>query len=115
MAKQRKSMNGKQYHVVPHENGWAVKTWGCSKSTSIYDTQKEAISSAKRVVKGENYELIIHRRDGSVRERNQIKSDPSPPSPRRVIVPSLNNKKRETEIRAAVRDVMSELKGKSNK
>ena len=35
---------GKNQHVVPHNDNWAVKGAGNSKATSVHSTQREAIS-----------------------------------------------------------------------
>jgi hypothetical protein len=40
---------GKNQHVVPHSNNWAVKGEGNSKTTSIHSTQREAIEQARNI------------------------------------------------------------------
>lgn len=56
-------------HVVPHEDGWAVKGEGNSKNTGVFDTQKEAIHRAKQIAKSYESDVIIHRKDGTIRDR----------------------------------------------
>lgn len=70
---------GKNQHVVPRNDKWAVKGEGNSKETKVTLTQKEAIIVAKGIAKNNNSELVIHRPDGRIREKNSYGSDPFPP------------------------------------
>lgn len=72
-------MTKRNQHVVPHENGWAVKGAGAQKATSVHDTQAEAISAAKSIAQNQQSEMLIHGRNGQIRERNTYGSDPYPP------------------------------------
>lgn len=57
-------------HVVPYEeNDWAIKGEGNIKYTEIFDTQKQAIKRAKEIAKNYGSDVIIHRRDGTIRDR----------------------------------------------
>ncbi len=56
-------------HVIPHDGEWAVKKEGSSKVTQIFDTQEEAIDRAIYIAKHAKADVIIHRRDGTIRER----------------------------------------------
>ena len=56
-------------HVVPHDEGWAIKGAGNEKYTAIYDTQSEAIERAKEIAWNYRSSVIIHGRDGSIRDR----------------------------------------------
>ena len=40
-------MAGKNQHVVPHLDGWAVKGAGNQRATSVHDTQQQAIDAAR--------------------------------------------------------------------
>jgi hypothetical protein len=55
-------------HVVPHNQEWAVKREGNERSSSTHPTQKEAIESARELAK-ELDDIVIHRPDGTIRER----------------------------------------------
>lgn len=66
-------------HVVPHENGWAVKGAGNSRASSVHKTQSEAIKAARTAAKNQGSEMLIHGRNGQIRERNTYGSDPFPP------------------------------------
>jgi uncharacterized protein YdaT len=70
---------GKNQHVVKHSDGWAVKGAGNQKATRVTDTQKEAIEIAKGIAQNQNSEMLIHGKDGRIRERNSYGNDPFPP------------------------------------
>ncbi|MEH1927357.1 MAG: DUF2188 domain-containing protein [Nostoc sp.] len=40
---------GKDQHIVPHSEGWAVKSEGASKATKIFHTQQEAIEKGREI------------------------------------------------------------------
>lgn len=69
----------KNQHVVPHDNGWAVQGEGNSKPTKITNTQAEAIDKAREIAKNQESELLIHGRDGKIRDRDSYGNDPYPP------------------------------------
>src|SRR3954469_19264216 len=55
-------------HVVPHEQNWAVRREGNDRVSSTHPTQKEAIEAARELAK-ERDDIVIHRPDGTIRER----------------------------------------------
>lgn len=55
-------------HVVPHEQGWAIKREGNGRSSSNHTTQKDAIEAARELAKDQD-NIVIHRPDGTIRER----------------------------------------------
>jgi hypothetical protein len=55
-------------HVVPHEDAWAVKREGNERASSTHPTQKDAIEAARDLAK-ELDDIVIHRADGTIRER----------------------------------------------
>ncbi len=70
---------GKNQHVTPIGDKWQVKGAGNSRATAIYDTQKEAIAHAKQIATNQQSELLIHNKQGRIRERNTYGKDPFPP------------------------------------
>jgi hypothetical protein len=72
-------MAKRNQHVVPLGNGWAVKAAGVDRLTVITTKQSEAISYARNIARNSNSELIIHGRDGKIRERNSYGNDLHPP------------------------------------
>ena len=70
----------KNQHVTPHPNGgWQVKGAGNSRATIRTLTQKEAISIARKISTNQRSEMIIHRTNGQIREKNSYGNDPFPP------------------------------------
>ena len=55
-------------HVVPHEEGWAVKGAGNERYTGVYQYQRDAIDRAKEIARNYNSTFIIHGEDGKVRD-----------------------------------------------
>jgi uncharacterized protein YdaT len=72
-------MTKRNQHVVPHDGGWAVKGAGSARATVVVDTQKEAIDRARDIARNQGTELLVHSRDGRIRERDSHGSDPFPP------------------------------------
>ena len=56
-------------HVVPNENGWAVRREGNKRITSKHRRQDTAIRKAKRLARKHKADVIIHRSDGTIRDR----------------------------------------------
>ncbi|WP_281541730.1 DUF2188 domain-containing protein [Maribacter aestuarii] len=56
-------------HVVPHEKGWAVRREGNQRITSTHRLQETAIRKAKRLARKKQADVIIHRADGTIRDR----------------------------------------------
>lgn len=72
-------MAGKNQHVVPHGGDWAIQGAGNERVTRIVDTQREAIEIAREIAQNQRTEVIIHRPDGRIRERNSYGNNPYPP------------------------------------
>lgn len=56
-------------HVVPYKEGWAVRREGNKRITSKHRRQDTAIRKAKRIAKKRKADVIIHRQDGTIRDR----------------------------------------------
>lgn len=72
-------MTGKNQHIVPHPDGWAVQGAGNSRATAVHQTQQEAITHGRQIAENQGSELLIHGRNGQIRERNSYGNDPYPP------------------------------------
>lgn len=70
---------GKNQHVVKKGKDWAVKGAGKQKATKIVRTQKQAIEVAKGIAKNQKSEVVIHGRDGKIRDKDSYGNDPNPP------------------------------------
>lgn len=64
------------YHIVPHGNKWAIKKEGNKSYSKIAKTQKELIPVARRMAKNSKSELLIHGRNGKIRQKNSYGNDP---------------------------------------
>ncbi|MBN1778031.1 MAG: DUF2188 domain-containing protein [Clostridiales bacterium] len=77
-------MSRKTHHVVPSsQGGWNVRKGGAQKASKHFDTQKEAIKYAVDVSKNQGSELLIHRKDGIIRDSRSYSNDPNPPKDKR--------------------------------
>lgn len=75
--------NKKDIHVVPHENGWATKKEDADRAGSVHKTQKDAIDQAREQAIRERVEVVIHRKDGTIRDSDSYGNDPHPPKDRK--------------------------------
>jgi len=66
-------------HVVPHGNAWATKKEGASRAGNVANTQTKAIDAARRQAIREKVEVVIHRKDGRIRDSDSYGNDPNPP------------------------------------
>lgn len=70
----------KNQHVIPHPNsGWQVKGEGNSRATAHTATQREAIGIAREISRNQGSELVIHRANGQIRDKDSHGRDPFPP------------------------------------
>ncbi len=69
----------KNIHVVPKGKDWAVKKAGASRASKVTTTQKEAIQVAKNLARDNQSELLIHGKNGQIREKNSYGADNYPP------------------------------------
>lgn len=72
-------MTKRNQHVVPRNDGWAVKGAGAERATVVVNTQQEAIERARNIARYQGTELLIHGRDGRIRERDSHGKDEFPP------------------------------------
>ena len=76
-------MSKKDIHVVPHPSGWATKKEGSSRAGTVASTQAEAIDAARGQAQRERVEVVIHGRDGKIRDSDSLGRDPFPPRDRK--------------------------------
>ena len=72
-------MDKKNQHVVPHDGKWAVRGEGNQKVTRITHTQQQALDIARDIARNQGSEVLIHGRDGKIRDRDSYGHDPCPP------------------------------------
>lgn len=56
-------------HVVPYEDKWAVRAEGNQRISSSHRKQSTAIRKAKATAKRRKSAVVIHRADGTIRDR----------------------------------------------
>lgn len=70
---------GRNIHVVPHNDQWAVREEGRDQVSSTHRTQQEAIEQGREQARQNHSELVTHRPNGQIRDRDSYGNDPHPP------------------------------------
>ena len=70
---------GRNQHVVPHGDGWAVRGEGNERVTSQHATQAEAQAAARQIAINQRSEVVIHRPNGQIRDKDSYGNDSFPP------------------------------------
>jgi len=74
---------GKNQHVMPYNGRWAVRGASNRRVTSIHDTQLDAQQRARIIAQRERSEVVVHRRNGKIRDKDSYGHDPCPPKDRK--------------------------------
>ncbi len=69
----------KNIHVVKNGDIWKVKQENSMRSSGNFGTQKDAFQRAREIAKKNGQEVIIHRPDGTIRDKHSYGNDPYPP------------------------------------
>ena len=72
-------MAKKNQHVVPDNKKWGIKGEGNSKITKNFDKKEDAVDAARQIAKNQQSELVIHKKDGTIQNKNSFGNDPNPP------------------------------------
>ena len=60
--------NIKRVHIISrHNEGWAILKQGASRALKVYPTKEDALIGSYRFLQL-GYDLVIHRKDGSVEQ-----------------------------------------------
>lgn len=70
---------GKNQHVVKREDGWAVRGEGNERDTSHHQTQEQARQAAREIAINQQSEVVIHNRQGQIRDKDSYGNDTHPP------------------------------------
>lgn len=70
---------GKNQWVSPRGEQWAVHGEGNERDTKLFNTQREAWQRAIEIAKNQRSEVIVQRRDGTIRSKDSYGNDPCPP------------------------------------
>jgi uncharacterized protein YdaT len=73
------AMTKKNQHVVPHNGEWAVRGAGNQRVTSTHGTQADAAAAARKIAINQHSEVVIHRPNGQIRDKDSYGRDPFPP------------------------------------
>ncbi|MBD3627535.1 DUF2188 domain-containing protein [Cyclobacterium sp.] len=73
-------MARKSNHVIPSkDHGWSVRKSGAARALRSFGTKEEAVKYGKTISRGEKTELYIHKKDGTVQNRNSYVNEPITP------------------------------------
>lgn len=72
-------MSKRNQHVVPHDEGWAVRGAGAQRATEVFDRKSDAVDRARDISQKQGTELVIHGRDGQIQSKDSHGNDPFPP------------------------------------
>jgi hypothetical protein len=63
-------------HVLPSDNGWQIEIEGTGRDRLTHRTQADAAKAARVIARANGSELLIHGRNGRVRDRSTYGRDP---------------------------------------
>jgi hypothetical protein len=73
-------MARKSHHIVPDpDGGWNVRKGGSAKASKHFEKKDAAITWGRQVSRNQQSELVIHRRDGTIQQKDSHGNDPMPP------------------------------------
>lgn len=75
------SSKAKPIHVTFRKptSDWAVKPEKADRALRVYDTKDQAVTKARLVAKENKTELVIHKKDGTIQDKDSFGRDPMPP------------------------------------
>ncbi len=56
-------------HLLPHEDGWALKRTGAARPSFTFENKQDALVKAIEVARNQKTILVVHGRDGRVQEQ----------------------------------------------
>ena len=72
-------MPKKDIHVVPREDGWAVRREGAQRDSSHHDRKSHAMDAARDTARRERVEVVEHGKNGRIQDSDSYGNDPNPP------------------------------------
>ncbi len=69
----------KDVHVVPFGARWATKIAGKADPVSTHKSQELARIAAVPIAKEKQSDVVIHRKNGTIRDKDSYGNDPNPP------------------------------------
>lgn len=65
----------KSLHISPSKDGWVVKKVQSPGTSHIFVKKEDAVKFGTKIAKNQRSELIIHGKDGRIKERNSYNGD----------------------------------------
>lgn len=72
-------MAKKDIHLVPRDDGWAVRREGASRDSSHHDRKSDAVDAGRTAARRDRVELVTHGKDGRIQDSDSYGNDPVPP------------------------------------
>lgn len=72
-------MTKRNQHVVPREEGWAVRGERAKRDTEVFDRKTEAVERAREIARNQQSELVVHGENGRIQYKDSHGKDPYPP------------------------------------
>ena len=67
-------------HTVPMGNKWTNQRACSTRAGKLYDKKAEAQAAGRKTAMRDKVEHLIHKKDGTIGERNSYGNDPNPPT-----------------------------------
>ena len=74
-------MTKRSNYVVPsrEKGGWAVRKSSSTRVSKSFNRKEDAVKYGRELSRKEQTELYIHKKNGSIQDRNSYGKDPFPP------------------------------------
>lgn len=59
---------GRDLHVVPHDEQWAVEAEHSERATNVLSSKDEAVDKAKEMASDDNSNIVIHNAQGQIED-----------------------------------------------
>jgi len=69
-------MSKRNQHVVPRDDGWALRGAGAERDTVHIDRKQDAVDRAREISQNQGTELVVHGRDGQIQSTDSHGHDP---------------------------------------
>lgn len=69
-------MPNQNVHVVQKGGQWAVEEEGKTDQPMFFRTKEEAVDCGRQLAREKQVELLVHRADGAITERDSYGNDP---------------------------------------
>lgn len=64
-------MSKETYHIIPNPHGgWSIKRGGATRAVKRFETKEDAVEYSRDLIAGQEVELFVHRKDGTVVARH---------------------------------------------